>query len=198
MPPVFVRTVVAGSGGYAEFPAVPSRSPRMHVETPTHHAMQLRRTEPFMARKRKGEGASRVTPKGSHSRSGTGSHRQRTDDATLAELRMLSIEAVDCIEHCNSADLDGAEESVSCMIGIFTTSNWNADGVSAGRALTHAETIGGPAGAVIAAGIAAYGERGLRKRGSTRIAALRRRRCRRACLGHVAGGRRALASSEDP
>ena len=117
-----------------------------------------------MARKRKGEGASRVTPKGSHSRSGTGAHRQRTDDATLAELRMLSIEAVDCIEHCNSADLDGAEESVSCMIGIFTTSNWNADGVSAGRALTHAETIGGPAGAVIAAGIAAYGERGLRKR----------------------------------
>lgn len=117
-----------------------------------------------MARKRKSSGASRVTPKGTQGKAGSGTRNRRLDPQTLAELNMLAVEADDCVSSGDSADLCAIEAHVSCMIGIFTASPWSPGGVSTEHALAHAETLGGPSGAVIAAGIAAYGDRRYRKR----------------------------------
>ncbi len=70
---------------------------------------------------------------------------------------MLEADIEDCIETHDGADLIATEKAVSCTIGLRLTSNWNPYGVRAAVALAHAEAIGSPAGAVIAAGMSAYG-----------------------------------------
>ena len=115
-----------------------------------------------MARPKSRNGG-RVTPKGtrSHGRSGQrsapGRHRPKLDEATIRELKMLVVDIEDCIETYDGTDLIETEKSVSCIIGLHITSNWNPYGVRAAVALAHAEAIGTPAGAVIAAGVSVYG-----------------------------------------
>lgn len=70
---------------------------------------------------------------------------------------MLVIDIEDCIETYDGTDLIETEKAVSCIIGMHITSNWNPYGVRAAVALAHAEALGTPAGAVIAAGMCAYG-----------------------------------------
>ncbi len=104
-----------------------------------------------------------MTPKGtrSHGRSGqrsaTGRHQPQLDDETMRELKMLVVDIEDCIDMHDDADLIATEKAVSCVIGLHVTSNWNPFGVRAAVALAHAEAIGTPAGAVIAAGMSVYG-----------------------------------------
>lgn len=111
----------------------------------------------------KARNGGRVTPKGtrSHGRSGQrsapGRHQPQLDEATIRELKMLVVDIEDCIETYDGTDLIETEKSVSCIIGLHLNSNWNPYGVRAAVALAHAEAIGSPAGAVIAAGMSAYG-----------------------------------------
>ena len=76
---------------------------------------------------------------------------------------MLDAEVRKCIEECDGGGLDWTEEAVSRTISMSTISSWNHDGVSSRIALSHAMSTGGQVGAVIAAGLAAYGESGIRE-----------------------------------
>lgn len=122
-----------------------------------------------MARKRKRRGAGRVTRPGPGSGPGTG--ERSADRLTEAELASLVIEAADCVEVCRSHDMCATEVQVACTIGICVSSAWSPDGVTSSQALTHARKVGGSPGAVVAAGIAAYGNPAYRKRAQRLLAA---------------------------
>lgn len=77
---------------------------------------------------------------------------------------MLVADIEHCIDTHDDDDLIATETSLSCMIGMSTTSSWNPYGVRASAALAHAEAIGTPAGAVIAAGMSVYGPVTVRER----------------------------------
>lgn len=111
-----------------------------------------------MARNRKKRGASRVTPRGTRPSADSGAPSPSTEPVSITELRMLVTEATDCVERCSGLDMCETEAQVSCMVGICIASTWSPDGISSAQALKHADQISGPAGVVIAAGIAAYGD----------------------------------------
>lgn len=122
---------------------------------------------PPMARPKPRRGG-RVTPKGTQSNTGERNaprrHRPELDDRINRELEMLVADIEHCIDTHDDDDLIATEKAVSCTIGLHLTSDWNPFGVRAQAALTHAESIGNAAGAVIAAGISAYGPSAGRQR----------------------------------
>ena len=134
---------------------------------------RVHRAERLMARIRRSGGGGRVTPKGTQPR-----HRARRpaldserqaelraalDSATQGKLRGLDADLRKCIEECDGGGHDWPEEALSSTISTFIISSWNRDGVSSRIALSHAMSTGGPVGAVIAAGLAAYGESAIRE-----------------------------------
>ena len=77
---------------------------------------------------------------------------------------MLVADIEYCIDHHDGEDLIETEKAVSCSIGLNLASDWNPVGVRAPDMLAHAEAIGTPAGAVIAAGVNVYGPAANRER----------------------------------
>lgn len=86
---------------------------------------------------------------------------------------MLVADIEHCIDTHDDDDLIATETAVSCTIGMHLTSDWNPFGVRASPVLTHAETIGSAAGAVIAAGMSAYGPSASRQRAQQVLERLR-------------------------
>ena len=72
-------------------------------------------------------------------------------------LGMLEADVAEGIESLEGADLIAIEKEISCLIGMSINSEWNRYGVRAAAAVAHAEAVGGPVGAVIAAGLGVYG-----------------------------------------
>ncbi|MXV87170.1 MAG: hypothetical protein F4117_13090 [Acidimicrobiales bacterium] len=129
-----------------------------------------------MARPKSRHGG-RVTPKGTQGRtsqrSASGRQRPVLNDRATRELAMLVADIEHCIDTHDGDDLIATEISVSCTIGMHLTSNWNPFGVRASAVLTHAETVGSPAAAVIAAGMSAYGPATVRDRARQVLGRLR-------------------------
>ena len=127
-----------------------------------------------MGRPKRRRGGGRVTPEkhrpGHYEELGTDlgdDHRHHRrgfellhgDPDTEFELEMLTRDAEHTIEELSAAgaaDMDEADFWASCIQSAIVTRR-SPDGVDASAVLAHAEHVGGPTGAVLAASVAVYG-----------------------------------------
>ena len=127
-----------------------------------------------MGRPKRRRGGGRVTPKKNRPRHDDGlgadlgdDHRhhrrglelQHGDPDTAFQLEILTRDAEHTIEELSAADgadMDEADFWASCIQSAIATRR-SPDGVDASAVLAHAERVGGPTGAVLAAAVAVYG-----------------------------------------
>ena len=127
-----------------------------------------------MGRPKRRRGGGRVTPKKNrprhddepgadlgddHRHRRRGFELQHGDPDTAFQLEILTRDAEHTIEELSAADeadMDEADFWASCIQSAIATRR-SPDGVDASAVLAHAERVGGPTGAVLAAAVAVYG-----------------------------------------